>query len=165
MRKIRRHFHGLAFAVGLLAAFGATLSAGADLKSPSLVKTSLQIFAGVYGDMERKLAAKTYERLPHENQEFQDGAAAMRDAIASEPPAFKTQVETQLKKTLAASQHVADTSATRDDAQVHAALDALATSLTDLNGLFPESLRVAPGSVPPPRGPHGPGGSAGAAPK
>src|SRR6516225_8596796 len=112
MRKIRRHFHGLAFAVGLLAAFGATLSAGADLKSPSLVKTSLQIFAGVYGDMERKLAAKTYERLPHENQEFQDGAAAMRDAIASEPPAFKTQVETQLKKTLAASQHVADTSAT-----------------------------------------------------
>jgi hypothetical protein len=165
MRKIRRRVHGLAFAVGLLAVLTVTVSHGADLKSPSLVKTSLQIFAGVYGDMQRKLAAKTYERLPHENEEFQDGAAAMRDAIANEPAAFKTQVESQLKKTLAASQHVADTSATRDDAQVHAALDALATSLKDLNGLFPESLRVEPGSVPPPRGPHGPGGPAGAAPK
>jgi hypothetical protein len=165
MRKIRRHIHGLAVAVGLLVALGVTVSDAADLKSPSLVKTSLQIFAGVYGDMQRKLAAKTYERLPHENEEFQDGAAAMRDAIANEPAAFKTQAETQLKKTLAASQHVADTSATRDDAQVHAALDALAASLKDLNGLFPEDLRVEPGSVRPPRGPHGPGGPAGAAPK
>ena len=32
---------------------------GADLKSPQLAKTSLQIFAGVYDDMNRKLAAKT----------------------------------------------------------------------------------------------------------
>jgi hypothetical protein len=160
MRSIHVHSFGLTLAVSLLAALGATPSWGADLKSPSLVKTSLQIFAGVYGDMQRKLAAKTYERLPHENQEFQDGAAAMRDAIANEPAAFKAQVETQLKKTLAASQHVADTSATRDEAQVHGALDALAGSLKQLNGLFPESLRVEPGSVPPPRGPGGPPGAA-----
>ncbi len=125
---------------GLILALGAPASA-ADLKSPDLVKTSLQIFAGVYGDMNRKLAAKTYDRLPHENQEFQDGAAAMRDAITAEPAAFKTKVESVLQETLAASTHVADISKTHDDAQVKAALSALADSMKKLNALFPENLR------------------------
>ena len=120
---------------------------GADLKSPQLVKTSLQIFAGVYDDMNRKLAAKTYDRLPHENQEFQDGAAAMRDAIAGEPAEFKSRVESVLQKTLAASTHVAEVSKTHDESQVRAALNALADSMKMLAALFPENLRPVAGAA------------------
>jgi hypothetical protein len=47
-------------------------------------------------------------------------------------------------------------SKTHDDGQVKAALESLAASLRELNALFPEGLRVAPGSVPAPRGPGGP---------
>ena len=131
------------FALGaLLIVVSASVPAfAADLKSPDLVKTSLQIFAGVYDDMNRKLAAKTYDRLPHENQEFQDGAAAMHDAIAGEQPKFKSQVESVLQETLAAATHVADVSRTHDDAQVRTALNALADSMKKLNAFFPENLR------------------------
>jgi len=128
---------------------GVTASA-ADLKSPELVKTSLRIFAGVYADMSRKLAAQQYDRLPHENQEFQEGAQAMRDAIAGEPAAFKAKVEPVLATTLAASAHVADVSKSHDAGQVTAALGALADRMKELNALFPEGLRTLPGSVGPP---------------
>jgi cytochrome c556 len=152
MRRTNRHSSVL-WAALLAAALSVHAAAP---KSPDLVNTALKIFAGVYGDMDRKLAAGQYDRLPHENQEFQDGAAAMRDAIAKEPAAFKTKVESQLKKTLADSAKVAETSKSHDEGQVKMALQTLSASLQALNALFPENLRVAPGSVPPPRGPGGP---------
>jgi hypothetical protein len=138
---------GIILTSALLLAAGATF--GADLKSPDGVKMGLRILASVYGDMDRKLAAEQYDRLPHENQEFQEGSGALRDAVANEPAAFKSQVESALGKSLAASKHVADVSATHDKTQVKSALDALASSMTKLNALFPESLRAEPGTVQP----------------
>lgn len=116
----------------------------ADLKSPPQVKTALHIFASVYGDMERKFAAKNYDRLPHENEEFQEAAAAMRDAVVGEPSAFKSHVEQFLKKALGDSTNVAVVSKTHDDVQVRAALQALAESMQELNAIFPKDLRAAP---------------------
>lgn len=140
---------------GLLASFIATAALAADLQSPDRVKTGLHILAGVYGDMERKLAAEQYDRLPHENQEFQEGSGALRDAVAHEPAPFKGKVEATLKDTLTAAQKVADTSKTHDKARVSAALAALATSMKTLNALFPEALRAEPGTVDPPWMQHG----------
>jgi hypothetical protein len=122
----------------------------ADPASPDQVKTGLHILAGVYGDMDRKLAAGQYDRLPHENQEFQEGSGALRDAIAQEPAPFKGQVEASLKSALSASQAVADASKSHDKAQVSQALATLAASLTRLNALFPAALRAEPGTVDPP---------------
>jgi len=143
----------LSMAVMLFGTWLAAAASPGDLKSPELVKTSLRIFAGVYADMSRKLAAQQFDRLPHENQEFQEGAQAMRDAIAGEPAVFKAKVEPVLSKTLAASAHVADVSKSHDATQVTAALGALADSMKDLNALFPEGLRTLPGTVGPPHGP------------
>ncbi len=137
---------------GLLALL-ATLIApamGAEPQSPEMVKTGLHILAGIYGDMDRKLAAGQYDRLPHENQEFQEGSGAMRDAIAHEPAAFKSQVEAALKDALAAAQRVSDASKTHDKARVSSALAGLATSMKALNALFPPKLRAEPGTVDPP---------------
>jgi hypothetical protein len=121
--------------------------------SPEQVHTALKILASVYADMESKLPNRQFDRLPHENEEFQEGAGAMRDAMANEPADFKSTVEAALDKTRAAAQQVADVSRTHDAAQARAALDALAASMHALNSLFPESLRAEPGSVPAPQ--HG----------
>jgi hypothetical protein len=141
-----KHIFGGLLTVSFLLG-GATGLAG-DLQQPELVKTGLRSLAKEYGDMDRKLAARLYDRLPKESREFREDSEAIRDAIAKEPVDFKGQVERQLDVTLQASQHVADVSASHDASQVKAALSALADSLTRLNALFPGSLRSAPGSVP-----------------
>jgi len=124
-----------------------------ELKAPEQVHMALRILASVYADMEAKVKNQQFDRLPHENQEFQDGSGAMRDAIADEPADFKARVQASLEKTLAAAQHVADSSKSHDAMQVKSAIDALAASMRTLNGMFPEPLRAEPGSVPAPQ--HG----------
>ena len=126
---------------------GAASTFASDLKSPDSVKMGLHKLAAEYGDMGRKLAAERYDRLPHENQEFQEDSEALRAAIANEPADFRAKVESALERTLTASAHVADVSATHDKKQVESALESVATLLRSLNALFPESLRVEPGTV------------------
>ena len=151
MRKAKRLLEIALLAGALLVA--AATAAAAEPKSPAAVNMGLKILAGVYGDMDRKLTAGQYDRLPHENQEFQEGSGALKDAIANEPADFKTKVEATLKTTLSAATHVADASASHDQSKVKAALDVLATALRNLNALFPENLRAEPGTVAPGR-PH-----------
>jgi hypothetical protein len=150
---------GALIAVSGLTLLSAHTAVAAEPKAPQQVHTALMILASVYADMDRKLADKQFARLPHENQEFQDGSGAMRDAIANEPADFKTKVETALGSSLKAADHVAEVSKTQDAAHVKSAIDALAASMRTLNGLFPEALRAEPGSVPPPVHNGAPAGS------
>lgn len=71
---------------------GIHAAGAADPKSPDQVHTALRILASVYADMDAKLKNQQFDRLPHENQEFQEGSGAMRDAIADEPADFKAKV-------------------------------------------------------------------------
>ena len=118
-----------------------------DLKSPDGVKTGLHELAKEYSDMGRKVASERYDRLPKDNREFHEESATLRDAIANEPADFKSRVAAALESALTASGHLADVSATHDKKQVESALESLATSLTSLNALFPESVRSEPGTV------------------
>jgi hypothetical protein len=136
---------------GSLALFTAQDASSAEPLSPDQVHTALRILASVYADMESKLPSQQYDRLPHENMEFHEGSGAMRDAVQNEPGDYKAKVLAALDKTVNASQDVADTSKTHDAAKVRASLDALAASMRSLNGLFPETLRAEPGSVPAPQ--------------
>lgn len=147
MGPVNRFLRGI-ICVGMM--LGAVSGAyAADLKSPDAVKMGLRKLAAEYGDMERKLAAERYDRLPHESQEFQEESGVLREAIANEPADFKAKVESTLESTLTASAHVADVSATHDKKQVQPALESLAAMLRSLNALFPESLRAEPGTVAP----------------
>jgi hypothetical protein len=119
----------------------------AEPKSPDQVKNALRILAYVQDDMNRKLPNKSYERLPHENQEFQEAAAAMRDAIASEVPPFKARVEAALQTALSAGNTVEAASKTRDDVKIKAAVIAVDSALQQLNALFPEPVRPVPGQL------------------
>lgn len=145
-----RHSASLRIAVMCIFALSASAaSLAVEPQSPDMVRTGLHILSGVYGDMDRKLAAGQYDRLPHENQEFQEGSGALRDAVAHDPDEFKGRVESALKETLSAAQHVADASKSHDKTQVKAALDRLAASMRRLNALFPAALRAEPGTVQP----------------
>jgi hypothetical protein len=132
-------------------------TSAAEPRSPEQVHTALRILASVYADMDAKLKNQQFDRLPHENQEFQEGSGAMRDAIADESADFKGRVQTALHETLAAAQQVADSSKSHDAAQVKMAIEALAAAMHTLNGVFPEALRAEPGSVPAPQ--HGGAGA------
>ena len=61
-----------ALAVGLLLAIG-TVHAQAPLKSPEAVSTGLRIMSQVVRHTDRLIAAKTYEPIPHECGEFEEG--------------------------------------------------------------------------------------------
>jgi hypothetical protein len=154
---LRKTLMGSMLTCGAL--LGLSLAAlAADLKSPELVKNGLRILAYVQDDMVRKLPSKSYSRLPHENQEFQEAAVPLREAVASEPPAFKAKVDAQLTKAQAAADNVAAVSASNDEIRITAAVQAVADALKSLNELFPEALRPLPGQLGagPGRGTGGP---------
>jgi hypothetical protein len=138
--------------IGLLGSFvlaWAQSALAAEPKSPQDVHMALRILASVYADMQSKLPNQL-DRIPHENQEFHEGSAAMRDAMANESADYKTKVLAALDQAVAASQAVSDTSASHDTTKVKAALEQLAASMHSLNELFPETIRAEPGSVPAP---------------
>ncbi|MEP7311667.1 MAG: hypothetical protein ABI859_03745 [Pseudomonadota bacterium] len=131
----------------------------AELKSPDQVRNALRILAYVQDDMNRKLPTKSFSRLPHENEEFQEAAPALRDAVVGEPAAFKTQVEGALKSALVAANAVAEVSKSNDEVKITASVAAVADALTHLNALFPEALRPVAGQLgsgPPRSGAGGP---------
>lgn len=135
-------------ALALLALWSMPSSAAAaELKSPDQVKNGLRILAYVQADMSSKLPTKSYNRLPHENEEFQEAAVPMREAVAAEPAALKARVDTLLTKAQAAANHVAEVSKTNDEAQIKAAVQAVAEALQPLYALFPEALRPVPGQL------------------
>ena len=138
----------------------APLAIAADVQSPEQVKNALRTLAYVQQDMASKLPTKSYNRLPHENQELQEAAEPMRLAVTNEPPAFKAKVEAQLKTALAAGTAVAAVSASNDEAKITAAIQSVADALKSLYALFPEPLRPVPGQLGsgPGRGPGPPPG-------
>jgi hypothetical protein len=138
----------------LAAVMAVPLAWAAAPRSPEGVKNALRILAYVQDDMARKLPTKGYARLPHEDQEFQEAAVAMRDAVAMEAPEFRARVEAALGKALAASRNVAETSKSNDGERIGSAVAAVAAALQELNALFPESLRPVPGQLG--TGPGGP---------
>ena len=153
----RKSLLGIFIACGVMLA-GLHVHA-ADLKAPDQVKNALRILAYVQNDMVSKLPNKAYDRLPHENQEFQEAAVPMMESVAGEPAAFKTKVEALLKKAQAAANNVAEVSKTNDEVKIKAAIQAVADALRPLNELFPENLRPIPGQLG-----SGPGMGAGGPP-
>lgn len=146
-----------------LAALALALTLGghayaAEPRSPDAVKNALRMLAYVQDDMARKLPGRMYDRLPHESQEFEEASGAMRDAVASDAPTLRAQVEAALGKALKASSKVAEISKTHDEARITAAIKDVDTALKELEALFPEKLRPVPGQLggPPGRHPNGP---------
>lgn len=128
--------------------------------SPDKVKQALQVLAYVQADMASKLPNKAFDRLPHENEEFQEAAPALTDALAGDSADLRSKAGAMLKNAQAAAQKVADISKTHDEARIAAAVAEVDTALKALEGLFPADLHPVHGKLG--RGPagRGPGGAA-----
>lgn len=135
--------------IALTAALWASAAGAAEpaLHSPEQVKEALRILAYVQADMASKLPNKAYDRLPHENQEFQEAAPALTDAIAAEPAALRAQVAQRLAEARQKAQAVADASPAHDEARIAAAVAAVDKALASLDALFPEALRPVAGQL------------------
>jgi len=148
--KLRKIQAAVAMAgIALLAA----LPALAQLKSPDDVKNSLKLLVMVSNDFKRQITNKNFNRVPHENMEYQEAADGLRSAIKDEPANFKSKAETRLKVAVAAYQKVSDMSSTTPDADKLMAEHAKAVKDMDaLFDLFPADLRPDPNTPPPSHG-------------
>ncbi len=127
----------------------------AQLKSPDDVKNGLTLLVQVSNDFKRQITAKNFTRIPHEYQEYTEGAEGLRAAIKDEPAPFKAKVETRLKASVEAFHKVSDMSATTPDSDKLMAEHAKAvTAMNALFELFPAELRPDPNAAP--RRPGGP---------
>ena len=139
-------------AVLLITAAGFSAAApgawAADLKSPDQVKLALRLMMQVTNDFDRQITRKTYARLPHENMEFQEASAALRQAIADEPKAFQAKVGPAIDRALAAAQKVSDESGAGDDAQLREGHGQLLKAVNAVFAFFPAELRPDPNVQP-----------------
>ncbi len=120
----------------------------ADMKSPDTVKKSLGTLTRVVAHTQRLIDAKNYDRIPHENEEFKEGAEALEKSVAGEPADFKTKIDPLLKQAEADSQAVADAAKAHDDAKLastHATFDA---SVKTVVAAFPASVQPPPPAPP-----------------
>ncbi|HVZ27196.1 MAG TPA: hypothetical protein VG798_00935 [Rhizomicrobium sp.] len=129
-----------------IAAFGVAALAGAcqaAMQQEDQVRKALATLNRVVGHTQRLIEAKNYERLPHENGEFKEGAEALEKGLASEPATFRAKVEPLLKKAEADSQRVADAAGKHDDAALAGSHAAFAASVVQVIALFPPEVRPA----------------------
>jgi hypothetical protein len=148
--------------IAALIALGALIQAGTvaaqtTLQSPQAIKTGLRIMNQVVGHTGRLIDAKSYDIVPHEQEEFDEGAKMLREAIAGEPEAFKSKVEPLIKDAVKASSAMGAAAKARDDAALGATHDQFATAVRSIIEQFPEDLRPKPGSMKGPDAAHGAG--------
>jgi 3-methyladenine DNA glycosylase/8-oxoguanine DNA glycosylase len=136
---------------GLL--FGAVATAQTALKSPQSVKTGLRILNQVVGHTGRLIDAKSYDIVPREQQEFDAGAALLREAIAGEPAAFKAKIDPLIEASVKASSAMGEAAKAHDDAKLAATHDKFAAAVKSVIEQFPEDLRPKPGGMMGPGGP------------
>ena len=142
--KIRKAAVAMLFSILAAAVIAAD---AAPLKSPDKVKEALRVLAYVQADMASKLPNKAYNRLPHENEEFQEAAPSLLDAVAAEPAALQTQVKAKLAEAKKKANDVAEISKSGDEARITAAVAAVQKALDPLYGLFPADVRPVPGQL------------------
>jgi hypothetical protein len=141
----RRMILSLAMAAGLTAALGAQ---AAPLKAPDDVKTALRLMMQVTNDFDRQITRKTYPRLPHENQEFQEATDALTKALAGEPAAFKTKVGKEIATARGLAQKIADESGAGQETVLRADHGQMLKAVNAVFENFPADLRPDPNVQP-----------------
>lgn len=89
-------------------------------------KKALAVLVRVVGHTQRLIDAKNFDRLPHENGEFKEGAEALEKSLGGDAP-LHAKVEPLLRTAVAASQKLADAAPGHDASNletIHAEFDA-----------------------------------------
>jgi hypothetical protein len=114
------------------------------LMSPDEVKTGLRILNQVVGHTGRLIASKNYDTVPREHHEIVEGADILREALAKEPEAFRTEVNVMLDEVIAASNALEPPSKMHDDDKLASAHMMLADKVHEVLDLFPKDVQPMP---------------------
>jgi hypothetical protein len=130
------------FATALLCvAFAVPSSAESVVKSRREVQQSLGTLSRVVDHTQRLISEKNYRRLRGENDEFKEGAAALRETLAKESALLRAKVEPLLKEAAEESQNLANQAELHDANKLSQAHSAFADSITGILGAFPADVQ------------------------
>ena len=133
----------MCLATGLSLAFAQT----PELSAPGQAQKALTAINRVVDHTQRLIAAKNYNQLPRENEEFMEGSDALKKSIAGDPAAFKTKVEALLDKADANSKELAAASSGSDPSKLLRLHDDLANSVRQIVSAFPNDARPSAANV------------------
>ena len=115
-----------------------------ELKNAEQIGYTLKLITHVTNDFLRQIDRKTYDRIPHENEEFHEAGEALEKAVANEAPALKQKVSVALKEAVAAGQAVSDKNTTNDEAVLRPLHGEMVKKVAALDALFPAAMRPDP---------------------
>jgi hypothetical protein len=131
----------------LAAGIGSAAAQTPQLSSPAQVQKALGVMNRVVDHTQRLIAAKNFNQLPRENEEFMEGSDALKQSIAGDPAAFKTKIEALLDKADANSKDLAAASNASDPSKLSQIHDELATSVRMVVAAFPNNVKPGPANV------------------
>jgi len=132
-------------AMGLAASV--SVAAAQTLSSPDQAQKALTVMNRVVDHTQRLIAAKNFNQLPRENEEFVEGSDALKHSIAGDPATFKTLVETLLEKADASSKSLATASSSADASRLSKLHDEFANSVSQVVAAFPNNVKPSPANV------------------
>jgi sporulation protein YlmC with PRC-barrel domain len=112
-----------------------------QLSAPGQAQKALTAMSRVVDHTQRLIAAKNYNQLPREDEEFMDGSDALKKSIAGDPPAFKTKVEVLLDRADANSKDLAAASSGSDFSKLSRLHEDLANSVRQIVSAFPNDAQ------------------------
>jgi sporulation protein YlmC with PRC-barrel domain len=118
-----------------------------ELSAPGQAQKALTALNRVVDHTQRLIAAKNYNQLTRENDEFMEGSDALKKSIAGDPAAFKTKVEALLEKADANSKELAAASSGSDASKLSRLHDDLANSVRQIVSAFPNDARPSAANV------------------
>jgi hypothetical protein len=127
--------------VPFCAAFAVPASAESAVKSPREVQQALGTLSRVVDHTQQLISAKNYMQLQGENNEFKEGAAALRETLSREPALLRAKVEPLLKKAAEESQNLANQAASHDAEGLSQTHSAFADSVKGILGAFPADVQ------------------------
>jgi hypothetical protein len=138
---------GVLLAAALLLAAG-PLRAQTIFKSPDSVRAGLRIMNQVVRHTGQLIASKTYDQLPHERREFDEGLDTLQEGIGNQPADFKTKLGPLIAKARVASSAISEAAQTHNDAALGVSHGQFAAAVKALTEAFPEELRPRAPAAP-----------------
>ncbi len=110
-------------------------------RAPESVRVGLSVMSQVVDTTGRLIAAKRYEQLPAESNEFQAGVTSLEQGLGDQPTQFKLQIEPLLARARVAASAMSEAVTSHRESMLPVAHDQLADAVQSLIALFPPSLR------------------------
>lgn len=139
----------LAAALGIvtlmLGAAGAA-RAQSTMRSPESVQTALGILSQVVADSGKLIAARRYDQLPRESNEFEAAVTVLEQGLGNQSSTLKSKLEPLVGKARVASSAMREAVEAHRDSMLPLAHRQLAQAVSEIIASFPASLRPAAGN-------------------